>query len=72
MDNQEEYTLSVGDKVKVLRKTGPNDAGTEVTGVIEMFSSVVTIEGEATAHIKYDDTGDGYYHRLSKIKPIKP
>jgi len=66
----EEYTLSVGDRVKVIRKKGPSDQGTEVTGIIELFSSIVTIGGEQTAHVKYDDTGDGYYHPLSKIRPI--
>lgn len=60
--------LKKDDKVKVLRKIGPNDPGTEVTGTINYFSETVTIAGEPTAHIIYDD-GGGYYHALSKIKP---
>lgn len=60
--------LTVGDKVKVIRKVGPNDTGTWVTGTINYFSGTITIGGEQTAHVLYDDGGD-YYHPLSKIKP---
>lgn len=60
--------LKKGDKVKVLRRIGPDDPGAEVTGTINYFSETVKIGGERTAHIIYDDVGS-YYHALSKIKP---
>jgi hypothetical protein len=64
------YELRVGDKVKVMRQIGKLGIPTEVTGVIERFMNIVTIGGEKTASIKYDDGEGSYCHALSKITPI--
>jgi hypothetical protein len=64
------YELRVGDKVKVMRQIGKLGTPTEVTGFIERFMNIVTIGGEKTALIKYDDGEVSYCHALSKITPI--
>jgi hypothetical protein len=68
MDKTKE--LKEGDKVKVMRQIGKKGVPTEVTGTIERFNSVIRINGEKTATIKYDDGMPSYSHQLSKISKI--
>jgi hypothetical protein len=65
-----EQKLKVGDKVKVMRQIGKDGVPEEVTGIIEQFNSVIRINGEQTATIKYDDNKTHYSHPLSQITII--
>ena len=60
--------LKVGDKVSVLKRVGKDDTGTIVNGTIEKFNSVIRIEGEETATVRYGEGKDNYgVHKLSSI-----
>ena len=66
--NQE---LKVGDNVIVMRQIGKNGPREEVTGVIERFTNGITIRGQLTAVVKYDDNKcDPYVHPIPEIKLI--
>ncbi len=67
-DNKPE--LKVGDKVKVMRQIGKVGTPTEVTGTLERFNTVIRVNGEPSASIKYDDGVGVYSHPLSKIIKI--
>lgn len=58
------------EKVKVMRQIGKDGEPKEVTGVIVRYSEMIRIEGEKTALVKYDDSGEEYWHKVSKIKFI--
>ena len=60
--------FKIGDKVKVMRQIGKDGVPELATGVIDGFSDVITIGGEKTAIIKYDDGNSPYWHPLSKIE----
>lgn len=66
MDKQ--VALKEGDRVKVMRQIGKRGTPTEVTGTIERFMSIITIGGERTALVKYDDGQPSYAHPISNIK----
>lgn len=59
--------MNIKDKVTVIRQVGENGIKEKVTGVIEKFSNIITINSEVTAYVKYDNYDGGYYYPLSKI-----
>lgn len=70
MSEQATISLKEDDRVEVIRQVGKNGASEKVTGLVKRLSSTVTIGGEATAYVEYDDGQDGYWHPISKCKKL--
>lgn len=62
--------LKVGDRVEVERKRKKDAIPEKATGTIHRISHTITIGGEPTAYIDYDDGVDSYWCPLSKIKKL--
>jgi hypothetical protein len=60
--------MKKNDPVKVMRQIGKNGQPELVTGKIISFSGTITIDGEPTAVIQYDDNGEKYWHKTSEIQ----
>tara|TARA_R110000744_G_scaffold365698_2_gene474579 strand:+ start:729 stop:926 length:198 start_codon:yes stop_codon:yes gene_type:complete len=60
--------MKINDKVIVERQIGKKGTKKNVCGVINRFSDIITIKGENTAYVNYNNHTDGYYYPLSKIK----
>jgi hypothetical protein len=60
--------MKINDRVVVERQVGKNGLKIKTFGIIKKFSNIITIGGEYTAFVNYDNSDEGYYYPLSKIE----
>ena len=62
----EQPVLKKGQTVRVMRRIGKNGVPTEVIGTFERFSFTITINGQPTAVIRYED-GQSYWYPIDEL-----